>query len=465
MTMNRKKCQKIVTNLLCPIETHRVVDIIQNNKFSIFIDETSNISNQKWMTFLVRYVNLETLDTCSQLVKLIDIDAKSSSADKLFDAFIKEMWKLQIPFPNIIAMSCDNASVMVGKYSSFKTKLKNFCKNLLTLSCPCHSAALVAHSACNKIPEYCEEFVKKVATFINSSPKRSAIFEKFAISFQETNRKILKLSDTRWLSRNSKLLSRLKEIEMPEFDNNENQISVNKIYVGDECEKYLNNLITEGRADIVANIRQDCLQFYVTAAQDICKRLPIHDAFLSKLKVFECNIALCHSDRETSFNDVSYIANTFGGFDIENLKKEWFALQKDFNELEKNLFATLDFDDLWKKILHRRQYPNLKSLLNAVRSLPNSNADSERIFSFLPDLKTKKRNKLAPASINALCVLKSALKARRKTALNIEVNEKHFSLMSTDKLYATYCNKRKSQLMLHAANDDEIAGPSSSNVQ
>lgn len=201
MSMSRTKLNKIISNVLCPIETDRVVSIIQNTKFSIYIDETSDISNQKWMTFHVRYVDPKTLDIRSQLVKLIDIDAKDSSADKLFQAFKNEMWKLQIPFLNIIALSCDNASVMIGKHMSFKKKLEHMCKNVLTLSCPCHSAALITHSACAKIPEYCEEFVKKIANFINSSPKRSAVFEEFLESFMTTNRKILKLSDTRWLSR------------------------------------------------------------------------------------------------------------------------------------------------------------------------------------------------------------------------------------------------------------------------
>jgi len=50
---------------------------------------------------------------------------------------------------------------------------------------------------------------------------------------------------------------------------------------------------------------------------------------------------------------------------------------------------------MWKKILKCQdsnnidKYPNLKSVLNAVRSLSNSNADSERMFSLLSDLKTK----------------------------------------------------------------------------
>jgi len=75
-------------------------------------------------------------------------------------------------------------------------------KNLLTFSCPCHSIALIAHAACSKILQVCEEFKKKLqVTLIISSPKRSAIFREFSECFQETSHKILRLSNTRWLSR------------------------------------------------------------------------------------------------------------------------------------------------------------------------------------------------------------------------------------------------------------------------
>jgi len=70
------------------------------------VDETSDIGNEKW-TFFVRYVDPKTLDIRSQLVKLINIDARDSNAEKLFHAFRDEMWRLQIPFLNIIALSCD----------------------------------------------------------------------------------------------------------------------------------------------------------------------------------------------------------------------------------------------------------------------------------------------------------------------------------------------------------------------
>jgi len=47
MTMSQTKCKNIKSNVLCPVETDRVVNNIQNFKFSTFIDETSDITNDK----------------------------------------------------------------------------------------------------------------------------------------------------------------------------------------------------------------------------------------------------------------------------------------------------------------------------------------------------------------------------------------------------------------------------------
>jgi hypothetical protein len=66
MTMRKTKCQSIISNVLCPVEMERVVNNIQNTKFSLFIDEMFDISNEKWMTYgFLWYVNPEILDICS----------------------------------------------------------------------------------------------------------------------------------------------------------------------------------------------------------------------------------------------------------------------------------------------------------------------------------------------------------------------------------------------------------------
>lgn len=61
----------------------------------------------------------------------------------------------------------------------------------------------------------------------------------------------------------------------------------------------------------------------------------MHNQFLSALKVFLPQIALNDTDRNGSFNYISFITKTIGGFDENNLKKEWFELHLEFTETEK----------------------------------------------------------------------------------------------------------------------------------
>ncbi|KAK0071476.1 hypothetical protein PV326_001201 [Microctonus aethiopoides] len=125
----------------------------------------------------------------------------------------------------------------------------------------------------------------------------------------------------------------------------------------------------------------------------------------------------------------------------------------------KHQLSKLDFDDMWKRICFHQSYPNLRKLVNAVRSLPNSNANSERIFSYLPDSKMKKRNKLSAVSVNATCVLKSAMKMRNETALDMVIDENHLSCMTSDILYTVEAHQ-KCELRLQAGEIDKTAGPS-----
>nr|XP_012214424.1 PREDICTED: uncharacterized protein LOC105667289 [Linepithema humile] len=473
MDMDRTKCKNIIMNVLYPIEMNRVINSIQKTKFSIFIDETFDFFDKKYITFFVRYVDPETLDIRSQFVKFINIDEKNKSEEKLFHTFQCEMSKLNIPFLNIVALSCSNPSDKADKYLLFKRKLKETCKNLLTFSCPCHSTALAVETAYNNIPKHCTEFLKEITNYINNSSKKSIIYKVFNECFQETNYK--NLSGTWWLSHYSfvkKLLEswdiikfffikmarnenteseqldllilmesldikaylfflkhilncfnsfnvffqtletkihllQSKSVEFltifskyflkenfaqhlcnNQFSQKENQKALDKVNLGSECEEYLEKLIKEGHVNLVENVRENCLKFYITAAEEMSKRLPINDKFLSKLKVFEAETALNDPDRGTSYNDVVFIAQTFGGFDQNSLRKEWSALYLDFRTAEKQNLSELNFDDMWKQILHQysinnSKYPNLKSLLNAVRSLPNSNTDPRKRFSFI----------------------------------------------------------------------------------
>ncbi|KYN07742.1 hypothetical protein ALC62_01253 [Cyphomyrmex costatus] len=231
------------------------------------------------------------------------------------------------------------------------------------------------------------------------------------------------------------LTSSLLDID---FSLEENHKILNEICLGSECEEYLNELVRQEHENVVVTVRQNCLMFYVTAANEICEKLPVEDIFLSKLQVFK---NLFETDIETSFSDVSFIVKTIGGFDEDALKKEWTALSLEFTIEEKRRLTSLSFDNMWKEILQRRypnniaKYPHLTNVLNAIRSFPNSDADMEKTFSSNIEYVLRNHCRTAPATINAMCVFKSALTARGETSLSMTIEKEHLSLMTTDRLY------------------------------
>ena len=252
------------------------------------------------------------------------------------------------------------------------------------------------------------------------------------------------------------VLKHMDLVKLIDFSKGNNQIALNCIHLGPECDIFLSQLLAEGKPDVVQTVRENCIKFYITAANEIRKRFPIDDEFLSKLCVFEPHLALVDNDRDTSFKSVLFIAKKLGGFDEDGLQKEWSTLHLNFADEDKQKLCTLAFDEVWKTVLLTRndqgsfKYPCLQELLNSIRSLSNSNADAERLLSMLPDIKTKKRNRLCSNNVNAICVTKSTLKADGETARTMEVDDKHLSLMSSKTLYPIFAKKQKSSLPLHA---------------
>lgn len=99
------------------------------------------------------------------------------------------------------------------------------------------------------------------------------------------------------------------------FSDQNNHKCINDINLGSECGEYLRTLVNKGHADVIQNIWQNCLQFYIITAEEIKKRLPINDMFLYKLRSFQPHVALFDCDRETYFSDVFFIAKSLSSSD------------------------------------------------------------------------------------------------------------------------------------------------------
>lgn len=74
-------------------------------------------------------------------------------------------------------------------------------------------------------------------------------------------------------------------------------------------------------------------------------------------------------------------------------------------------------------------------LVEIILSLPHSNAEAERIFSIVTDVRNKKRNRLSNDIVSAICITRSSFQDAGKNCINFDVNARHLELHNTLNLY------------------------------
>jgi len=89
----------------------------------------------------------------------------------------------------------------MGARSGFQAQLKRDLPHVFVLGCICHSLALSASAASHKLPSWLEAWIKDVCGYFSRSSKRQHEFHLIQEALQSPRHKILKLSQTRWLSR------------------------------------------------------------------------------------------------------------------------------------------------------------------------------------------------------------------------------------------------------------------------
>jgi len=85
LSLPRKKCSYIVKNIIAKHETEKIVEYLKTCRFFILVDESTDISDNKIMCILVRYVSPLNKKVSTSLLDLLFLDATDCSANKIFD--------------------------------------------------------------------------------------------------------------------------------------------------------------------------------------------------------------------------------------------------------------------------------------------------------------------------------------------------------------------------------------------
>lgn len=212
-------------------------------------------------------------------------------------------------------------------------------------------------------------------------------------------------------------------------------LPLERVNLGIECDEVLARMSEANRNDV----KKKCLQFYVTVATELQLRLPLNDVFFKNIKFLDPEIAFNINNRLKYDININEVAKLYKNHvDLTKLSVEWQNLPNAFNENEISDFKNMPIEEMWLRITDSKNFneeylfPNLKKIVNIVLSLPHSNAEAERVFSCVTDIKTKKRNLIGENTLNSMCVVRSSLQNNRTDCIKYKVTNSHLKLHKTD---------------------------------
>ena len=129
MQMSRGKAQKLATRVICPVQEAKLIETLSTTKFSILVDEMTDISVDKCLCIVVLYWDKEKKDTVYRLWDMVSVYPRGqmkiiANAEHLFGLIKNSFEEANIPLSNILAFSSDTVNIMMGKNNSVASRLK-----------------------------------------------------------------------------------------------------------------------------------------------------------------------------------------------------------------------------------------------------------------------------------------------------------------------------------------------------
>ena len=170
-TLKRTKVSYLVQDGIAYYEKQTIAQICQNQRFSIIIDESTDVSVCQVLAVVVRYFDHNRGDVCDALLDTIAVE--DGTARGLYSALKNMFIQMNIPLTNIIGFGSDNCSTMMGIKSGFQALLKQDVPSVFVMGCVCHSFALCSSHAVKNLPSYLESFLKDVTAYFSRNKQQA----------------------------------------------------------------------------------------------------------------------------------------------------------------------------------------------------------------------------------------------------------------------------------------------------
>lgn len=158
LKIHRTKCSMLIKNVLGPSMLEALVEDMGDFPYSIKIDESTDLSTQKVLCIMIRFLShkaKQVVTTFYRIIQIIECDAKS-----VHEAIVNQLKEDGIKIENMIGIGVDGANVMSGKHNSVTAIFKKELPDLIVVKCVCHSLHLCAEKAAESLPRQLEFLVR-----------------------------------------------------------------------------------------------------------------------------------------------------------------------------------------------------------------------------------------------------------------------------------------------------------------
>ena len=211
LKLHRAKCSQLIKRVISPALYDELRSDVSGKKFSVLIDESTDVSCKKYLSVTVRYFSEKQEKICTAFISLVSL--VSATGEDIFTALKLSLEDAGLNLEDCVGLACDGASVMVGRHDSVYSRMKIVSPNCILMKCICHSLALCIEHAFEKLPANLGFLLSEIPKwFSKSTLRREAYKDLFKIingddETVKVSGAFQKNSTTRWLVRGKLLYS------------------------------------------------------------------------------------------------------------------------------------------------------------------------------------------------------------------------------------------------------------------
>nr|XP_042902141.1 uncharacterized protein LOC122270094 [Parasteatoda tepidariorum] len=193
----RTKTAAIISKI-ADVKKASIVESLQKQMFAVATDG-SNDTDAQLYPIVVSYFDANAGEVKVSLLAVPTLDL-SSTGQNIGNLVLKTLKLKNIPLENCLALSCDNAPVMVGSKNGVAAVIKTANPEIFVVGCPCHLVHIAAERGAAALPISVSDVLVDIFFYLEKSSKKKLELKALQILHDVDTHKILKHTCTRWLS-------------------------------------------------------------------------------------------------------------------------------------------------------------------------------------------------------------------------------------------------------------------------